>query len=86
MKSLKRGKSISKPEITNISAHGFWLFLAGTEYFLPFAKFPWFRDAKVCQITDVQLLHDTHLYWPALDVDLSIAIIQDPDKYNLVSS
>ena len=86
MRSSKPGKATSKPEVTNISAHGFWLLLRGTEYFLPFEKFPWFRDAKVSQITDVQLLHETHLYWPALDVDLSIAILRDPDKYKLVSS
>ena len=84
MKSLKRGKNISKPEIANISEHGFWLLINGTEYFLPFKKFPWFKDAKTSQIRNVELLHKTHLYWPSLDVDLSLNIIEQPEKYQLV--
>ena len=85
MRSLKRGKTTSACEVTNISQHGFWILTNGTEYFLPFEKFPWFRDARVSEITAVQLLHGHHLYWPELDVDLSLAIIRDPDKYRLLS-
>jgi hypothetical protein len=72
-------------EVTNISEHGFWILLQGTEYFLPFEKFPWFREAKVAEITTVEVYHENHLYWPKLDVDLSLDIIHDPDKYKLVS-
>jgi hypothetical protein len=85
MKSLKHGKSTSKPEVTNISEHGFWLLLAGKEYFLPFEHFPWFRKAAIGQITKVQLESPSHLYWPDLDIDLSTNIIEHPEKYQLVS-
>ena len=85
MKSSKRGSSILKPEITNISEHGFWMFFDGKEYFLPFENFPWFKNATVRQISDIQLLHGTHLYWPSLDVDLSFNIIENPDKYRLMA-
>ncbi len=85
MKSLKHGKNISDPEITNISEHGFWVFIEPKEYFLPFDQFPWFKDAGVSQIANVQLLHKSHLYWPDFDVDLSLTIIQSPEKYKLVS-
>ena len=81
----KRGKSTLKPEITNISEHSFWLFLKGSEYFLPFEQFLWFKSATVCQISDVQLLHREHLYWPSLDVDLSLNIIEHPEKYRLIA-
>lgn len=27
-------------EVTNISEHGFWLFIDDKEYFLPFKQFP----------------------------------------------
>ena len=64
MKSLKRGKSILKPEITNISEHGFWIFFKDKEYFLPFEQFPWFKNTTVQQISDVELWHNEHLYWP----------------------
>jgi hypothetical protein len=72
-------------EVTNISEHGFWILVNGTEYFLPFEKFPWFRDTRISEITAVELYHEHHLHWPKLDVDLSIEIIENPDKYNLVS-
>lgn len=85
MKSLKRGKNISRPDITNISEHGFWVFLNGNEYFLSFEQFPWFRDANISQITNVELWHGSHLYWPNLDVDLSTYIIEQPGKYRLVA-
>jgi len=74
-----------KPEITNISEHGFWVFLDDTEYFLSFEKFPWFKDAKISQISNVQLWHKSHLFWPDLDVDLSLKIIEHPEKYKLIS-
>ena len=85
MKSSRRGKSTLKPEITNISEHGFWLFSKGKEYFLPFDQFPWFENATVRQISDVELLHGSHLYWPGLDVDLTFGIIEQPEKYRLIA-
>jgi hypothetical protein len=85
MKLLKLGKSISSPEVTHISAHGFWILLASKEYFVPFDQFPWFRDASVGRIMNVQLLHQSHLYWPDLDIDLSTAILEHPEKFRLIS-
>jgi len=85
VKSSKRGRSTLKPEIANISEHGFWIFFKGREYFLPFEQFPWFKNATVRQISDIQLLHGEHLYWPTLDVDLSFNIIEHPEKYELIA-
>jgi hypothetical protein len=85
VKSLKRGKNTSKLEVTNISQHGFWILLSGKEYFLPFENFPWFKKASIADLTNIQLLHKTHLYWPALDVDLSVNIIENPEKYKLIA-
>ncbi|MCK4914145.1 MAG: DUF2442 domain-containing protein [Planctomycetes bacterium] len=85
MKSLKHGKNISRPEITNISEHGFWIFLKDSEYFLSLERFPWFKNANISQISNVELLHENHLYWPKLDVDLSLNIIEHPERYKLVA-
>ena len=79
----KNGKDILKPEITNISEHGFWILLKGKEYFLPFKKYPWFKEAKISSILNVKLFHNHHLHWPELDVDLSADILTNPDKYPL---
>jgi len=85
VKSSKRGKNTLRPEVTNISEHGFWIFFNGKEYFLAFEQFPWFRNATVRHISDIQLLHHEHLYWPILDVDLSLNIIEHPEKYKLIA-
>jgi len=85
VKSSKRGKSISRPEVTNISEHGFWIFLNGREYFLAFEQFPWFKEATISRLSNVRLYHGTHLYWPDLDVDLSTNIIEHPERYKLIA-
>jgi hypothetical protein len=71
--------------VTNISAHGFWLFLDEREFFLPFEDFPWFRNASIGQILNVRRPQPHHLYWPDLDVDLAVESIEDPGRYPLVS-
>jgi hypothetical protein len=85
MKSAAPGPSISPAEVTNITPHGFWLFVDERELFVSFTEFPWFRDASVRQITNVQLPSPHHLYWPQLDIDLAVESIEHPEKYPLVS-
>jgi hypothetical protein len=85
MTSPMLGKSISEVEITNISSHGLWIFLSEREYFLPYDQYPWFRDARVNAILDVELLHDRHLHWPQLDVDLEVTSLTDSTRYPLIS-
>lgn len=84
MKLQKRGKNISKVEILNISNCGIWLYVKGCEYFLSYKEYPWFDDATVKEICHVELLHDSHLYWPELDVDLKMDSLENPEKYPLI--
>lgn len=83
MKLQKRGKTISKVEVLNISAHGIWLSTNKKEYFLSYKQYPWFEDAKVKDICNVELLDGYHLYWPDLDIDLEIDSLENPEKYPL---
>ena len=83
MTSKTLGKDTLDVEVSNISPHGFWLFVIDKEYFLPYGQFPWFKDATVKQICDVQLLHGYHLFWPELDVDLELNSLKNPEKYPL---
>lgn len=84
MKSAAPGQSISPAEVTNVSPHGFWLFVGQRELFVPFKEFPWFREASVREITNVQLPSPHHLYWPDLDIDLAVESIEHPEKYPLL--
>lgn len=85
MKSAALGRSTSPAEVTNVSTHGFWLFVNERELFLSFKDFPWFREATVRQITNVELPSPHHLYWPDLDVDLAVDSIEHPERFPLVS-
>lgn len=79
------GTVISAPEVTHVSKHGFWLLLADEEVLLPFEHFPWFRRATIDQISHVEWPSPEHLYWPELDIDLSLESIRRPDTFPLVA-
>jgi hypothetical protein len=85
MKSEIIGAGISEAEILNVSPHGFWIGFGGREYFLDFARFPWFRAATLEQLFAVEVMHGHHFHWPALDVDLDLDRIANPEKYPLVA-
>jgi hypothetical protein len=85
MKSVAPGPSTSPVEVTNVSMHGFWLFIGERELFVAFRDFPWFKEASIRAITRVELPSPHHLYWPDLDVDLAVESIEHPEKYPLVS-
>ncbi|MBM3301264.1 MAG: DUF2442 domain-containing protein [Deltaproteobacteria bacterium] len=78
------GASTLQAEVTNIDRFGFWLLVNDKEYFLPYEDFPWFRQARVDQILNVELLHGDHLHWPELDVDLSLESLAQPDTFPLI--
>jgi hypothetical protein len=75
------GSSTSEAEITHISKNGVWLLLADEELFMSFDDFPWFKDAPVAKILEVEWPSKDHLYWPSLDVDLSIESVRNPSKF-----
>ena len=85
MKYETIGKDTLGVEILNVSPHGFWLMANGRERFLDFDNFPWFRGATLEQLFAVELLHEDHLCWSMLDVDLDLDRIEHPEKYPLVS-
>lgn len=80
------GVATSEVEVTHISRHGFWVLLDQRELFLPFEEFPWFVDAPVGAILNVQRPHPHYLRWPDLDVDLTVASIEHPEKYPFKST
>ena len=76
---------MSQLEVTNISKHGFWLFLDDREHFLPFTDFLWFKEGPISAILNVQRLQPQHLYWPDLDIDLTVDSIKHPERYPLIA-
>lgn len=77
------GTVTSAPEVTNISKHGLWLLSAAGEHFLPYETFPWFKEAPVRKILNVEECAPGHYYWPDLDIDLTHEIILKPGRFPL---
>ncbi len=73
-------------EITNISPNGIWILTEDKELFMPFETFPWFKEASVAKILNVETYENGHLYWPDLDIDLTVDIIQHPKQFPLIAS
>ena len=79
------GTATLAAEVTHISKNGLWLLLEDEELFLSFEQFPWFRKATIDQISHVERPTANHLYWPDLDIDLSVESIRKPAEFPLIS-
>jgi hypothetical protein len=55
------------------------------EHFLSTKDFPFFADARLRDIFAVELWHDRFLRWPALDVDLELEAIENPQACPLIA-
>lgn len=78
------GTTTSAAEVTHVSRHGFWLLLGDEELLLPFEHFPWFKNATIDQLSQVERPTPNHLYWPQLDIDLSVESIRNPSAFPLL--
>ncbi len=85
MTSSNRGIDTSAVEVSHISRFGIWLLAHDRERFPPYDKFPWFLAGTVAAVLHVVEAAPGHFRWPDLDVDLTDAMIDDPDRYPLVS-
>ncbi|MFC1796101.1 DUF2442 domain-containing protein [Pseudomonadota bacterium] len=86
MSSLAPGSDTSEIEVTNISAHGVWLLLRDQELFMPYEDFPWFKDQPVKSILNVKEPSPGHFQWPDIDVDLTLEMIEYPERFPFKSS
>lgn len=79
------GTPTSEIEVSVTTGKGFWILIDDEELFVPYSDFPWFKQATIEQVTTVERPSLNHLYWPLLDVDLSVESIRDPRAFPLVS-
>jgi hypothetical protein len=85
MNSSAHGINTSSTEVTHVSSHGIWLLSGGHEHFLPYDKFPWFKEAPIGKVLNIEEVSPGHFHWPDLDIDLGIDSIENPEKYPLKS-
>lgn len=79
------GAPTSEIEVTLASNKGFWLLLDAEKLFVPYSEFPWFKQATIEAVKTVEKPSPNHLYWPMLDIDLSVESIRNPGAFPLVS-
>ncbi|KAF0095421.1 MAG: hypothetical protein E1N59_916 [Puniceicoccaceae bacterium 5H] len=83
MKSASIGTATSDCEVVDVSPFGLWILVDAKEYFMDYAHFPWFKEARVKDVFAVEREGPQHLRWPALDVDLTLDSIETPAAYPL---
>ena len=83
MNSSAHGIPTLGTEVTHVSSHGIWLLSEGREHFLSYDDFPWFKDAPIGKVLNIEDASPGHFHWPDLDIDLGLDTIEHPEKYPL---
>ena len=86
MSSKPHGVSTSQVEVTHVSSHGVWLLAHDRELFLSYDDFPWFKEATIGSVINVEEPSPGHFYWPELDVDIGLETIEHPERFPLRSA
>ena len=64
--------------ILDISEQGFFVDFGNEKLYATYEYFPWFADAEMEAFSAVELSGDDHVYWPELNIAISIASLRDP--------
>ncbi|GHT33642.1 hypothetical protein FACS189434_08290 [Bacteroidia bacterium] len=72
-------------KVQAIVANGITVEAQGNTYFLPYNTNPWFENAKVVDVFNVEPVGHSGIRWKALDVDLAIESMIYPEKYPLIA-
>jgi len=83
MSSQTLGQNISDVDISLVTTNGFWIFVQSREYFLSFDEYPWFRNARIADLMNVELKSQYHLRWNDLDIDIELDSLEHPECYPL---
>ena len=68
-----------------IVSNGILIEAYGNAYFLPYISNPWFENAKISDVFNIEPVGRTGVRWDALDVDLAIESLEHPEKYPLIA-
>ena len=77
------GPITSGAVVTKVLYHCVWILIGDEELAFPYFKFPWFKAATIQQIPNVPGPTTDHLYWPDLDVELSVELVRHSERFPL---
>ena len=81
---LKTSGSNTLAKVLTITENGILLSIPEGDFFLNYKDYPWFRNAPINQVFDVEMEGDYAVRWNALDVDLEIESILHPERYPMI--
>ena len=85
MKTIsKQNTKHTSVSVRTIMPDGIFLTVYGSDYYLSYNRLPWFRNAKISDIFNVEMIGDEAIRWDALDIDLEIDSLRYPERYPLV--
>jgi hypothetical protein len=82
---LKKNGKNSSVNVHSIIKTGIILEVNGEEYFLPYKTNPWFENASISDVFNVEMCGTEGVRWDSLDVDLAIESFIHPEKYPLIA-
>ena len=81
----KEGGTNTSVKVLSIVSNGIIIEAFGAEYFLPYASNPWFEQAKIVDIFNIEPVGNIGVRWNALDVDLAVDSFKHPERYPLIA-
>ena len=72
-------------KVLAIVSNGIMIEAYGNVHFLPYNSNPWFENAKIADVFNIEPVGRTGVRWNALDVDLAIESFTNPAKYPLIA-
>ena len=83
--NLKENGTDTSVKVNAIVSNGIMIEAYGNGYFLPYNSNPWFENAKISDVFNIEPVGRTGIRWDALDVDLAIESLIYPEKYPLIA-
>ena len=83
--SLKTNGTNASVKVLAVVSNGITIEAFGNVYFLPYTTNPWFENAKISDVFNIEPVGRFGVRWDALDVDLAIESFIHPEKYPLIA-
>ena len=83
-KNSKKNTERTSVSVRSIMPDGIFLTVCENDYYVSYSRLPWFREAKIMDIFNVEMIGDYAVRWDTLDVDLEIDSLKHPERYPLV--
>ena len=83
--SLTTNGTNTSVKVYAIISNGIMIEAFGNDYFLSYNSNPWFENAKINDVFNVEPVGNIGVRWDALDVDLAIESLKHPEKYPLIA-